>query len=106
LNVRDILDKGTTSKNRSVFEKQRLYSFVRQVLINFIQPNVETEPLFQEFVKQLADERLHLKTYGPGNVILSEGEKMDSVYVVLEGHCLNYEGRECDRDSNSSVYVL
>jgi hypothetical protein len=49
-------------------------------------PNDETLPLFKELVENIVDERLHLKTYGTGALILREIDDLHSLNVVLEGH--------------------
>jgi len=51
-------------------------------------------------------ERLHLKTYTTGETIYEEGERMDSLNVVLEGHAINYDASESDGEADSGVYVL
>lgn len=43
-------------------------------------------PLFKQLVVSIVDERLHLKTYGTGAMILRESDYLDSLNIVLEGH--------------------
>lgn len=87
INIRDVLEKETPeNKNRSPFDRIRLINFVEKVLSKFLFPNNETKPLFKELVENIVDERLHLKTYGTGAQFLREGDRLDSFYVVLEGH--------------------
>ena len=79
---------------------------MRQVLLNFLRPTAETEPLFADFISQLVNDRLHLKTYAANQTILDENEKMDSVDVILEGHVINFDEFGDSDDSESNVYIL
>lgn len=76
-------------------------------MLNFIRPTVETEPLFNDFVIQIVEDRLHLKTYSASEVILDENEKMDSLNVILEGHVLNIDDyAESEDSADGNVYIL
>jgi CRP-like cAMP-binding protein len=89
INVKNILEKEKPNqKNRSPFERAKLISYVFKIFSAFMKPNQETMPLFKEFVEIIVDERLHLKTYGTGAMILREDDSLDSLNIVLEGHVI------------------
>ena len=106
--MKDILEKGDSDAGRSQLERQRLYEFVRAILLSFIRPVNQSEILFAEFVKQIVKERLHLKTYTAGEIIYDEGERMDSLNVVLEGHVVKNDRMqlESDGDTDASAFIL
>ena len=53
----------------------------------------------------IVKERLHIKTYHTGETIYEEGETMDSLNVVLEGHVINVDASQ-DADGGGDVYIL
>ena len=53
----------------------------------------------------IVKERLHIKSYHTGETIYEEGETMDSLNVVLEGHVVNMDASHA-ADAEGDVYIL
>ena len=51
-------------------------------------------------------ERLQMHTFSTDELIHKEGDMMDSLNVVLEGHVINYDNRDPDDIQDSNIYIL
>lgn len=101
LSVKDILEKKPIYKQtqidinptnvpysglRTKHERQRLINYMSEKIATILKSDCDETSLYQKLIEALVDSRLRIKIFDPNAVVLQEGEKMDSMLIVLEGN--------------------
>lgn len=69
-----------------------MINYISEKISTILKSGYDQSSLYQTFIESLVDSRLRLKTFSPNATILEEGEKMDSMFIILEG---NVDVRNC-----------